>query len=63
VTFTLPRMGDIPRRSGEAIAVVTTGERRYAAVVGLQTSQPDKRAYVEAAKTILDGFQIMTEAG
>jgi hypothetical protein len=29
----------------------------------LQTSQPDKRADVEAAKTILDGFQIMTEAG
>jgi len=61
VTFTLPRMGAIPPRSGTAIAIVTSGERRYAAVIGLQTTEPDKPAYVDDAKTILDGFQIMTD--
>jgi hypothetical protein len=59
VTFKLPQMGAIPPRDGTAIAVVTTGERKYAAVMGLQTTQPDKPAYVDDAKTILDGFQVM----
>ncbi|MGX9791378.1 LpqN/LpqT family lipoprotein [Mycobacterium sp. MMS18-G62] len=62
VTFALPQMGAIPPRKGTAIAVVTTGEHRYAAVIGLQTTQPDKPAYVDDAKTILDGFQVMVES-
>lgn len=61
VTFALPRMGAIPPRKGQAIAVVTPGAHRYAAVIGLQTTAPDKPVYAQAAKTILDGFQIMTE--
>jgi hypothetical protein len=60
-TFALPRSGNIPPRKGTAITVVTTGERKYAAVIGLQTTEPDKPAYVDDAKTILDGFQIMTD--
>jgi len=61
VTFALPRMGAIPPRKGTAIAVVTTGVRKYAAVVGLQATQPENPAYVDDANDILDGFQIMTD--
>lgn len=61
VTFALPRMGAVPPRSGVAMAVVTSGARKYAAVIGLQTTEPDRPAYADDAKTILDGFQIMTE--
>jgi hypothetical protein len=61
VTFALPQMGAMPPRKGTAIAVVTTGEHKYAAVIGLQTTQPDKPAYVNDAKTMIDGFQIMID--
>jgi hypothetical protein len=59
VTYSLPQMGQVPARSGVAIAVVTTGAQRFTSVVGLQTTNPQDPTYVEDSTTILDGFQIL----
>lgn len=63
VTYTVPQMGAIPTRYGTALAVVTPGVRKYAAVVTVQSAEPTNPTYVADAKTIIDGFQIMPETG
>jgi hypothetical protein len=59
VTFNVPQRGGIPPLSGLALAVITTGARKYAVVVTVQTAEPDNPTYVEDSKAIVDGFQVL----
>jgi hypothetical protein len=61
VTYKLPQMGAIPPHSAAALAVITPGVRKYAVLIGLQTTQPDNPTYAADSQTILDGFEILPE--
>ncbi|HZQ31479.1 MAG TPA: hypothetical protein VFB19_07070 [Mycobacterium sp.] len=63
VTYTVPQIGAIPTRFGTALAVVTPGVRKYAAVITVQSADPTNPTYKADAQTIIDGFQIMPETG
>ena len=58
-TYTAPAMGMTPQRPVIMHAVVVEADTTWLATVNIQTTEPDDPAFRSAARTIVDGFQLL----